>query len=357
MSGSEPNGATRSGEGDITLTAADIATLVGGELRGDATAVVSAVAPIERAGKGDVTFLASPRYARFLAEQRAGAPVVLVTAELADTPGHAAARVIVRKPLEAMLDVLPRLYRPATHTSGIDPTVRIGRGARIGRAVNLGPFVVIGSDASIGDGVRLDAHVVVEAGAQVGAQSHLYPHVTIYSGSTLGERVTVHSGTRVGSDGFGYVFRDGVHAKIPHVGRCVVEDDVEIGANTTIDRGSIDDTVIGRGTKIDNLVQIGHNVRVGRLCLIMAQTGIAGSTRIGDGCIIAGQAGIGGHITIGDGARIAGQAGVFGDVPAGESWSGYPARKHQESLRAHAALFKLSSLMKRIEKLLEDPKA
>jgi UDP-3-O-[3-hydroxymyristoyl] glucosamine N-acyltransferase len=220
--------------------------------------------------------------------------------------------------------------------------------------VYIGPYVIVADGASIGDGSRLDAHVVVGAGVSIGTRCHLYPHVTVYSGTTLGDRVIVHSGARLGSDGFGYVFRDGAHAKIPHVGRCLVEADVEIGANTTIDRGSIDDTVIGRGTKIDNLVQIAHNCRVGRLCLVMAQVGVAGSTWIGDGCILAGQAGVGGHLSVGDRARIAGQAGVFGDVPAGETWSGYPARKHSESLRASAALFKLSSLMKRIEKLLED---
>jgi UDP-3-O-[3-hydroxymyristoyl] glucosamine N-acyltransferase len=194
----------------------------------------------------------------------------------------------------------------------------------------------------------------VGAGAQVGACCHLYPHVSLYSGTTLGERVIVHSGSRIGSDGFGYVFRGGVHEKIPHVGRCVISNDVEIGANTTIDRGSIDDTVVGAGSKIDNLVQIGHNCRIGKLCLIMAQVGLAGSTWVGDGCIIAGQAGLSGHLMVGDGARLGAQSGVFGDVPAGETWSGYPARKHSESLRASAAMFKLSTLMKRIEKLLQD---
>ncbi|MGQ0639410.1 MAG: UDP-3-O-(3-hydroxymyristoyl)glucosamine N-acyltransferase [Gemmatimonadaceae bacterium] len=357
MSGKDPNGKTRSGEGDITLTAADIATIVRGELLGDRTAQVRAVAPIDRAAAGDVTFLASPRYARFLTEQRNGAPVVLVSPQLADTPGETAARIIVAKPQEAMLEVLPRLYRAPPLKSGIDPTARIGRGARIGRAVSLGPYVVIGAHATIGDEARLDAHVVVGEGVQVGGRAHLYPHVTVHSGTTLGDRVVVHSGARIGSDGFGYVFREGVHAKIPHVGRCIIESDVEIGANATIDRGSIDDTVVGAGTKIDNLVQIGHNCRVGRLTLIMAQVGLAGSTHIGDGCIVAGQAGLGGHLTVGDGARVGAQSGVFGDVPTGETWSGYPARPHAESLRAHAALFKLSSLMKRIEKLLKDHEA
>jgi UDP-3-O-[3-hydroxymyristoyl] glucosamine N-acyltransferase len=182
----------------------------------------------------------------------------------------------------------------------------------------------------------------------------LFPHVTLYSGSEIGARVVLHSGVRIGSDGFGYVFTGSEHSKIPHVGRCVIGDDVEIGANTTIDRGSIDDTMIGAGTKIDNLVQVGHNVQIGSRCLIMAQVGIAGSARIGDGCVIAGQAGLGGHISVGAGARIGGQSGVFGNVPAGEVWSGYPARPHREALRATGALFKLAGLMKRLEKILDE---
>jgi UDP-3-O-[3-hydroxymyristoyl] glucosamine N-acyltransferase len=166
--------------------------------------------------------------------------------------------------------------------------------------------------------------------------------------------VHVHAGARLGSDGFGYVFRGGAHDKIPHVGRCIIESDVEIGANSTIDRGSIDDTVIGAGTKIDNLVHVAHNVRIGRLCLLMAQVGIAGSVHVEDGCILAGQVGISGHHTIGRGARLAARAGVFGDVPAGETWSGYPARPHREALRAQAALFKLPSLLRGLERLLAD---
>jgi UDP-3-O-[3-hydroxymyristoyl] glucosamine N-acyltransferase len=168
--------------------------------------------------------------------------------------------------------------------------------------------------------------------------------VTVYSGSEIGNRVIAHAGVRIGGDGYGYVFAKGAHQKIPHVGRCLVGDDVEIGANTTIDRGSIDDTVVGAGTKIDNLVQVGHNCRIGKLCLIMSQVGMAGSTRIGDGVVIAG-AGRPWAVTSRSviARKIAGQSGVFGDVPAGETWSGYPARPHRESLRASAALFKLAA--------------
>lgn len=332
------------------LTARHVAELVGGEVRGDAEAPVHGVAPIDRATPGQLTFLASAKYAPLLAN--CSASVALVAPELADTPGGVAARIVVAKPQEAMLRLLPVLFVPPARRPGIDPTARIGRGAVLGEEVTIGPYVVIGEGARIGDRVQLDAHVVVGDGVEIGDDSHLFPHVTTYPGTRLGHRVVAHAGARLGNDGFGFVYTGGVHQKIPHVGRCVIEDDVEIGANTTIDRGSIDDTVIGAGTKIDNLVMIGHNVRVGRLCLIVAQAGISGSTRLGDGCVIGGQVGISGHNQIGDGARIAAQAGVFGDVPAGETWSGYPARPHREALRAQAALFKLAGMVRRLEKLL-----
>ena len=329
-----------------------MAELVSGELIGNPEASAWHVAPIERAGPGSVTFLGGARYVPFLAASAAS--VLLVTPELSATDGQVEARVVVKNPQEALLTLLPELHVAATRRPGIDPTVRIGRGARIGRDVELGPYVVVGEGAVIGDRVSLGAHVVVGAGATLADDVQLFPHVTVYSGSSLGARVIVHAGARIGSDGFGYVHSAGAHQKIPHVGRCVIEPDVEIGANTTIDRGSIDDTVVGAGTKIDNLVQIAHNVRIGRLCLIMAQVGIAGSARVGDGCVLAGQVGIAGHHTIGDGARLAGQAGVFGDVPAGETWSGYPARPHREALRSHATLLKLSGMIKRLERLLGD---
>jgi len=317
---------------------------------GDGSAVVTAIAPLDRAGPSDLTFLAKAQYAPLLAGSQAG--VVLVAPELADSAGAPRARIVVDKPYDALLELIPRFHAPPVRTPGVDPSARIGRGARIGSEVTIGPGVVLGADAHIGDRVWLEAHTVIGAGVAVGEDSHLYPGVTLYAGTTLGRRVIVHAGARIGSDGFGYVFRDGAHRKIPHVGRCVVGDDVEIGANTTIDRGSIDDTVIGAGTKIDNLVHIGHNCRVGRACLLMAQVGLSGSARVEDGCILAGQAGVAGHRTIGRGATVGAQAGVFGDVPAGEAWSGYPARPHRESMRAYAALFRLAPLMRRLERLL-----
>ena len=344
-------GSARPGaSGAALLTAEEIARAVGGRVVGDGSAAVRAVAPLDRAGEHDLSFLSGPRYAALFEASSAG--VVLVPPELERSAGRARARIVVPRPHEALLALLPRFYRQPVRVPGIHPTAVIGRGARLGDEVAIGPYAVIGERAVLGDRVTVDGHSVVGEGVEIGDDSRLYPMVTLYPGARLGKRVLLHSGVRIGSDGFGYVFRDGAHQKLPHVGRAVLEDDVEIGANSTVDRGSIDDTVIGAGTKIDNLVHVGHNVRIGRLCLLMAQVGISGSTRVEDGCILAGQAGIGGHITIGKGARIGGQAGVFGNVPAGETWSGYPARPHREALRAQAATFKLPSLLRPLERLL-----
>jgi UDP-3-O-[3-hydroxymyristoyl] glucosamine N-acyltransferase len=337
-------GATRS------YTADDLASALGGRVIGDGATAVSAIAPLDRAGAADLTLLTKARYAPLVASSRAG--ILLVAPDLADTPGEVRARIVVDEPYEALLELIPRFHAPAPRIVGVHPSALIGRGARIGREVTIGAGVVIGEGARVGDRALLEPHVVVGAGVEIGEDTRLCAGVTLYAGTTVGRRVIVHAGARLGSDGFGYVFRDGAHRKIPHVGRCVIEDDVEIGANTTIDRGSIDDTVIGAGTKIDNLVHIGHNCRIGRLCLLMAQVGISGSTRVEDGSILAGQVGVGGHVTIGKGATIGGQAGVFGDVPAGATWSGYPARPHKEALRAQAALFRLAPLMRRLERLL-----
>jgi UDP-3-O-[3-hydroxymyristoyl] glucosamine N-acyltransferase len=278
---------------------------------------------------------------------------VLVAPALADAAGAPeATRIVVDRPHEALLAVLPELYAAPPRPTGVHPTAVLGDGVILGADVAIGPYAVIGDGATIGDRAWIDAHCAVGPGVEIGPDSRLFPGVVLYAGTRLGARVSLHAGVRAGSDGFGYVFAQGAHQKIPHVGRCLIDDDVEVGANTTIDRGSVDDTVIGAGTKIDNLVQIGHNCRVGKLCLLMSQVGLAGSTTIEDGCIVAGQAGIAGHRTIGRGARVAAQAGVFGDVPEGETWSGYPARPHKEALRASAALFRLAPLVGRVERML-----
>lgn len=351
MSDSQTLRTTPGGEGPRLLTAEAIARLVGGELRGDGGVRVSSVAPLDRAGATDLTFLATARYAPLFSRTQAG--VALVSPELADERGAVRARIVVARPHEAMLRVLPELYVPPPRRPGVHASAVIGRGATFGREVTIGAHVVIGPGVTIGDRVTIDAGCLIAEGVHIDDDSRLFPSVSVYSRARIGRRVVIHAGARIGSDGFGYVFQEGAHQKIPHVGRCVIGDDVEIGANTTIDRGSIDDTVIGAGTKIDNLVHIGHNVRIGALCLIMAQVGISGSTHVEDGAILAGQAGLAGHITVGKGARVGAQAGVFGDVPAEETWSGYPARPHKEALRAQATLFRLSGFMKTLERLIE----
>jgi UDP-3-O-[3-hydroxymyristoyl] glucosamine N-acyltransferase len=343
-------------EGRKSLTAEAIARMVDGSVLGDGSVVLTGVGPLDRAGEHDLTFLAHERYAPLLATSRAGA--VLVSAELstatseAGEGGYRGCRIVVAQPYEAMLRAIPALYPPLPRRTGIHPTAVIGRGATLGSGVSIGPYSVVDDGAVLDDGVWVGPHCNIGHGVRVGAESWLADSVTLYPGAELGRRVRLHAGVRVASDGFGYVQSGGRHEKIPHVGRCVIEDDVEIGANSTLDRGSVDDTVVGAGTKIDNLVHVAHNVRIGRLCLIMAQVGIAGSVHIGDGCILAGQVGVSGHLDIGAGARLAAQAGVFGDIPAGETWSGYPARPHREALRAHAAFFKLAGLMRRMERLL-----
>jgi UDP-3-O-[3-hydroxymyristoyl] glucosamine N-acyltransferase len=342
-----------SGDGARTITADAIAALVSGELIGDGTVAVSAVAPLDRAGETDLSMLSVAKYSPLMATTRAG--IVLVDPEFRDVASSAGARIIVEKPQEKLVGLLPSLYPEHDARPGVAATARIGKGATIGRRSSIGEYAVIGAGATIGDGVVVGPHCVIGDGVSVGTDSRLWPGVTLYSGARIGDRVFIHAGARIACDGFGYVFRDGAHQKIPHVGRCIIGDDVEIGANSTIDRGSIDDTVVGNGTKIDNLVHIAHNVRIGEKCLLMAQVGVAGSVTIGDGAILAGQAGISGHLTIGAGARLAAQAGVFGDIPAGETWSGYPARPHRDSLRASAALFKLAGMMRKLEKLLQEP--
>lgn len=334
------------------VTAAAIAAAVGGTLVGDGSVEVTRVAGLDSADASSLSFFNNVRYANDAAASSAG--VVLVTSALADRIAHVPARVIVSVPQDAVLIVLPLLHPPVSAPAGVHASAVIGDGAVLADDVHVGARVVLGRGVTVGARSVIGAGVTLGDGVIVGEACTLHPNVTLYPGTVLHDRVQVHAGAVLGSDGFGYTFAAGVHRKIPHVGGCIIESDVEIGANTTIDRGSVGNTVIGAGTKIDNLVHLGHNVRLGKHCLVMAQVGISGSTRIGDGVIIAGQAGLAGHITIGSGARIAGQAGVFGDVPAGETWSGYPARPHRESMRVQAAAHRLPALLKTLDRRRDD---
>ena len=331
------------------MRASEIAAAVGGTLEGGADPDVIGVAPLDRAGPTELSFLAHPRYAAYVADTRAGA--VLVSESLRDRGHGPAPRIVVRDVHRALTVLLPLFYAEREPAPGVHPSAVLGHGVELGVGVTIGPCVVIGDGCVVGARARIASHCVIGERCTLGEDVVLHPHVTLYAGVRVGDRSILHAGVRAGVDGFGYAFVDGAHRKVPQVGRCVIGADVEIGANTTIDRGSVGATEIGDDVKIDNLVHIAHNVRVGAHSIIVAQVGIAGSTTIGRGVTLAGQAGIPGHVTIGDGATVAAQAGVFGDVPAGAVYSGYPVRPHKESLRASAAVARLPGLVRRIRAL------
>jgi UDP-3-O-[3-hydroxymyristoyl] glucosamine N-acyltransferase len=253
--------------------------------------------------------------------------------------------------------VLAELHPEQRPQPGVHPTAVIAEDVELGEDVIVEPFVVIGAGTRVGRQAWLGAHSVIGESCTIGAETRLYPQVTLYSKVLLGARCIIHSGVRLGSDGFGYTFVNGQHRKVPQVGGVVIGNDVEIGANTTIDRGSVGATEIGNGVKIDNLVHIGHNVRVGDLSVIVAQVGVSGSTVIGKGVTLAGQVGLPGHLHIGDGATIAAKSAPFNDVPAGATYGGYPAVPHREFLKAQAALLKLHELIKRVRKLEDQAKS
>jgi UDP-3-O-[3-hydroxymyristoyl] glucosamine N-acyltransferase len=325
----------------------ELAALTGGELVGDGDVEIRGVAGIREAGPGEITFLANPKYAGFVAGTRAGAIIV--------PPGVDAPRPLIRtaNPYLAFLRVLVAFAGdPAQrHPRGVDARAAVDPGARLGRDVSIGPFCQVMAGTVIGDGTTILAGTFVGEDVVIGERCLVYPGVTIREGSRIGNRVILQPGVVVGSDGFGYAPEGGVHHKIPQIGRVVIEDDVEVGANSCIDRATTGETRIGHGTKIDNLVQIAHNVVVGEHTVMAAQVGISGSTEMGPGVIIGGQAGLAGHIEVGERATIGAQAGVTKSVPAGTVVSGYPAREHGEARRivAHAAM--LPELFKRVKEL------
>ncbi|NJD19296.1 MAG: UDP-3-O-(3-hydroxymyristoyl)glucosamine N-acyltransferase, partial [Gemmatimonadetes bacterium] len=309
------------------LTLAGALALVGGRLEGDAALTVTAVASVRDAQPTDLAFLAAKRYVRYLSGSRAGA--FLVAEELEP---HVAgrARIVVKDPHRAQVLLLRRLHPDRPQPAGIHPSAALGKEVRLGADVGVGPYAVLEDGVEVGDGSRIGAHVVLGAGCRLGRGCILHPQVVLYPHTQLGDRVIVHSGTVLGADGYGYAWFDGAHQRIPHVGRVVLGDDVEIGANSAVDRGSIGDTVVERGVKVDNLVQIAHNVHVGEDSLLAGMVGIAGSARIGKGVWIGGQAGVINHLDIGDGARLAVASKVLRDVPPGVTVSGHPARPHRE---------------------------
>lgn len=327
-----------------TLTLAQVAELTGGTVVGDPDRRVGDLLPLEQAGPGELGFLSDRRYLRFLEGSLAEA--LLVARGLAELIPPETSAVVVGDPHHALAVLVDRFHPLPSSLPGIHPTAVFGRGVRLGSHVTVGPYVVVGDDVVLGDRVVLSPHVVVGDGSQIGDGSVLHPHVVLYAGSRIGREVILHAGVRVGVDGFGYVFHEGQHRKVRQVGGCAVEDRVEIGANSCIDRGSIGRTTVGEGSKLDNLVHVGHNVRIGPLALLVAQVGVAGSSRVGKGAVLGGQVGVSGHLEIGEGARVGAQAGVIGDVPPGETVSGYPARPHRSYLQAMATLFRLPGLLR-----------
>lgn len=325
----------------------ELAGAIGARLEGDPAFEVSGIAPLEQAGPEHLSFLANQRYEAAALASAAGA---LVAGH--DFPANGRNVLRCENPYLAFARAVAVLSPEPPVVAGIHSTAIVDPSATVPKSVAVDALALIGAGVELGDEVVVGAGSHLEDGVRVGARTRLFPRVTVHRGTRIGEGCVVQSGSVLGSDGFGYATdRDGTHHRVPQRGGLAIGDDVDIGANVTIDRGSAGDTVIGDGCKIDNLVHIAHNVRIGRNAMIVAQVGIAGSTVIGDGAVLGGQAGVIGHVRIGDRARVGAQAGVIGDVPAGLEVSGYPARAHRDQMRAHALFARLPELFQRLKRL------
>lgn len=332
---------------------AELARHVGGEVEQNAETVITGVAPIEQAAGGDLTFVAQPRFLDQL--ERTPAAAVLVARSLVVAANTRTALIRVDNPYLAFIAILKKVLPGPGPVCGIAATAQVHPRSRVGKAVSIGPYVVIEAGCEIGDGAQIGAHCYIGPGVRIGANSVLFPHVCLGHGVVVGRNVIIQFGSVIGSDGFGYLRHEGRYHKIPHVGTVVIEDEVEIGANCTIDRGTFGQTHLRRGAKLDNLIHVAHNVEIGEHTVIAAQTGISGSTKIGREVTIAGQVGIAGHLEIGDRTTFGAQAGVTKSIPAGTVVSGYPARDHAQARREEAAIRRLPELLKRVralEKLL-----
>ena len=326
----------------------EIAKHVDAEIEGDAEFEIKRITSLDQAQVGDMSFVAERRFLEQAKESRASALLISPDLDLDGT----VTRLIVPDARVAFQRVTMLFYPPfASFAPGIHASACIHERAKLGAGVHVGPNVTIGADAQIGDGTTIRAGVQISEGVRIGSQCYLYPNVVVRSKVRIGDRVILQASAVIGADGFGFVHDGGRQHKVPQVGGVLIEDDVEIGANTCIDRGTCGDTIIGEGSKLDNLVQIAHNVRVGRHVLIVSQVGISGSTVIGDYAGLGGQSGVAGHLEIGEGAQIGGQAGVIGNVGAGAKIWGTPGINKSDFLRAYARFQKKSDAEARIRAL------
>jgi len=335
----------------MKLTAHEIATVVEGTLHGSPDILITGAAGLSEAAASDISFLGNSKYLEQLSKTAAGVVLVPASIEEPDRPV-----IKVKNPQFAfakILHIIEQEQNPA-EKSGIHSTAIVSSTASIGPDVVIGPYAVIEDGVAIGARTKVSAHCFIGRATRIGDDCFLYPRVTVRNNISIGSRVIIHPGVVIGADGFGFVPGATGHFKIPQIGTVEIGDDVEIGANTTIDRATTDKTRIGKGTKIDNLVMIAHNVQVGEHCFICAQAGIAGSTKIGNFVTMAGQAGITGHATVGDGATLAAKSGVIGNVAPKEVVSGYPARPHREALKIQALLHRLPEIYERIKKLTKE---
>jgi UDP-3-O-[3-hydroxymyristoyl] glucosamine N-acyltransferase len=328
------------------MKTSELAKLLGGILHGEKDREVHDVAALATAGPEELTYAEGAKSLELAAASPAGC--ILVPEDCILT---GQTTIGVTNPKLAFVRAAEVLCPPRKVQPGVHPTAVIAPDARLAEDVIIRPYVVVESGVEVGQGTYLGAGVCLGEGAQIGSHCVLYPRVSVYPGARIGNRVILHSGVVVGSDGFGYVFAEGHYEKFPQLGGVVIEDDVEIGSNSTVDRGSLGVTVIGQGSKIDNLVQIAHNVRVGRHCVIAAQTGISGSAEIGDYVVIGGQVGVADHVRIEERAMIGGQAGIFRVIRKGTKVWGTPARPLDEFKKMYAQLANLPSLARKVKEI------
>jgi UDP-3-O-[3-hydroxymyristoyl] glucosamine N-acyltransferase len=330
----------------MPYTALQIAELIGGTVIGDSRLELTGFAPAGSAKPGDLTFAENDIY--FERAEQSAASAILVDGEFRST---SKALIRVSNARIGFAKAMAIFFPEQKYAPGVDPSAVVAKSAVIDPSAHVGPLCYVGNNARIGPGVVMQGNDYVGDETVLGEDCFLHGNVTLYPRTQMGKRVRIHSGTVVGSDGFGYVFDSGIHRKVPQVGNVILHDDVEIGANVTIDRGALGPTVIGKGTKIDNLVQIGHNVSIGEHTLVVAQAGIAGSTRLGNYVTIAGQVGLAGHLKIGNRVTVTAQSGVMHDIPDGQKWFGSPAMPDRKMKRQVLAMQQLPELLRRVAEL------